>query len=120
MLFLYECEERDASESMTECDFIPHTHTPSGSNLTVSNSTSGTSVVELITFAAFSWGSVASFVCVGCLLSFLTFQRCKQFLMNNVTLKIHLEGFSQVIDLNKVLAIANSVNNSLELSCIIF
>ena len=76
MLFLDECEENNVSESMTECNFIPHTHT-SGSNLTVSNSTSGTGVVELITFAALSWGSVASLVFVGFLLPFLISQRCK-------------------------------------------
>ena len=86
-----------------------HTHT-SGSDLTVSNSTSGTSVVELITFAALSWGIVVSFVFIGCLLSCLTWQRCKQFLIDNVTLKIHLECFSQVIYLNKAMAIPNSVN----------
>ena len=75
--------------------FLPHTHT-SGSNLTVLNSTSGTSAVtELITFAALSWGSVVSFAFIGFLLSILT---CKQFLLNNVTLKICLECFSQVID----------------------
>ena len=69
--------------SLPECDFIKHTHT-SGSNLT---STSGTSVAELVTFAALSWGSVVSFVFIGFLLSCLTWKRCKQFLMDNVTLK---------------------------------
>ena len=47
----------------------------------------GTSVIELITFAAFSWGSVVSFMFIGLILSCLTWQHCKQFLMDNVTLK---------------------------------
>ena len=88
--------------SMPIYNFSAHTHThththTSGSNLTVSTSTSGTSVVELITFAALSWGSVVSFVFIGFILSCLTWARCKQFLMDSVTLKIHLECFSQVI-----------------------
>ena len=64
--------------------------------MTVSTSTSGTSVVELITFAALSWGCVVSFVFVGFLLSFLTWARCKQFLMDNVTLKIHFAFLFQL------------------------